>query len=234
MMFFSRFQINPQRREAKKLLANPRAMHAAVESCFPPPRQEPGEGRLLWRVDREAHDVRLYVVSPDRPEFRHLVEQAGWEQAPGETTDYGRFLQGLQKGQRFGFRLTANPVKRKFVHGSRGKVLPLVGEQACIEWLDRRAGGWGFALRRQQLPDEIVTERAPDFPAAHVIGREDRSFRKDAGGPGHVVTQRQVAMTGGLQVTDPGMLRAALVNGMGRGKAYGCGLMTLARGQVGP
>lgn len=233
MMFFSRFQINPQRREAKKLLANPRAMHAAVEACFPPASQESGEGRLLWRVDREAHDVRLYVVSPGRPEFGHLVEQAGWEQAPGETTDYGRFLQGLQTGQRFGFRLTANPVKREFVHGGRGKVLPLVGEQACIDWLDRRAGDWGFALRQGSLPDEIVKEGAPESPAARVIGREDRAFRKGSNDPSRIVTQRQVTMTGELQVTDPGLLRTALIQGMGRGKAYGCGLMTLARGQAG-
>ena len=79
------------------------------------------------------------------------------------------------------------------------------------------------------LPDEIVKEGTPDSFAARVIGREDRSFRKGAEGPGRSVTQRQVSMTGELQVTDPELLRAALVNGMGRGKAYGCGLMTLAR-----
>ena len=34
---------------------------------------------------------------------------------------------------------------------------------------------------------------------------------------------------GVLEVTDPDALRRALTHGIGRGKAYGCGLMTLAR-----
>ena len=34
---------------------------------------------------------------------------------------------------------------------------------------------------------------------------------------------------GVLEVTDPDALRHGLVHGIGRGKAYGCGLMTLAR-----
>ena len=34
---------------------------------------------------------------------------------------------------------------------------------------------------------------------------------------------------GVLEVSDPQALRHAVVNGIGRGKAYGCGLLTLAR-----
>ena len=34
---------------------------------------------------------------------------------------------------------------------------------------------------------------------------------------------------GVLEVTEPEALRRVLTHGIGRGKAYGCGLMTLAR-----
>ena len=33
---------------------------------------------------------------------------------------------------------------------------------------------------------------------------------------------------GELEITDTEQLRDTLINGMGRGKAYGCGLLTLA------
>ncbi len=37
------------------------------------------------------------------------------------------------------------------------------------------------------------------------------------------------AVDGLLDVTDPDVLRQALIEGLGHGKAYGCGLLTLAR-----
>lgn len=228
-MHFSRFQINPQRREAKRLLANPRAMHAAVESAFPPHDVRGDDGRVLWRVDVDRHDVRLYVVSPGQPDFRHLVEQAGWEASPGETTDYERFLGGLQIGQRYSFRVTVNPVKRTHIQGQRGQLLPLVGEQSQIEWLASRGDTWGFRAREHEVPAEIAVPEAPQSLAVRVVQRRDRVFAKTDQDRRRTVTQRQVTMTGELEVTDAAGLRAALVQGMGRGKAYGCGLMTLAR-----
>lgn len=227
-MHFSRFQINPQRREAKRLLANPRAMHAAVESSFPPLQPAGAEGRVLWRVDADRHDVRLYVVSPDQPDFRHLVEQAGWESSPGETTDYERFLGSLQLGQRYAFRVTVNPVKREHITGQRGQILPLVGEQSQIDWLTQRGERWGFHLMRHEVPQEIAVDDAPEAFDVRVVQKRDRSFAKPDE-ERRTVTQRQVTLTGRLQVADAAALRTALVHGMGRGKAYGCGLMTLAR-----
>ena len=43
------------------------------------------------------------------------------------------------------------------------------------------------------------------------------------------VTLGVATFEGVLEVTDPDALRRALTHGIGRGKAYGCGLMTLAR-----
>ena len=64
-----------------------------------------------------------------------------------------------------------------------------------------------------------------------MIGRGDRQFGKHDDSRPHTVTQRQVTVVGRLEVTDTALLRASLTAGMGRGKAYGCGLMTLARGR---
>lgn len=227
-MYFSRLAINPQRRQAKHLMVDARAMHAAVESAFPP-GQGPLETRNLWRLDRMEREVVLYVVSQQPPDLRHIQEQAGWEAAPGETTDYGRFLGAIQRGQRYAFRLTANPVKRQFVSGRRGRVLPHVTEEQQIRWLITRSDGWGFAVR--PVGTEVgSSDGDSDLPPdVRVVLRNDGHFRKVDDSGARTVTQRQVTFTGSLEVSDANKLRESLTRGMGRGKAYGLGLMTLAR-----
>ena len=57
------------------------------------------------------------------------------------------------------------------------------------------------------------------------VGRGIEKFQHD----GTYVTIQMATFQGVLEVRDPARLRACLVGGMGRSKAYGCGLMTLAR-----
>ena len=227
-MYFSRIQLNPQRRESRKLLANPRAMHGAVEACFPPARNAQVGARNLWRVDADGADVRLYMVSPDIPDMQHLVENAGWESSPAETTDYDRFLDGLRTGQEYSFRVTVNPVKRQFVQGQRGKLMPHLTEEQQLAWFHERSSSWGFETldfpQQREMPNEEIT-----IKSVRVVKRHDRVFGKQDGDGRRTVTQRQVTIAGQLRVTSAGLLRSHLTGGMGRGKAYGCGLMTLAR-----
>ena len=58
---------------------------------------------------------------------------------------------------------------------------------------------------------------------------QDRSyfFRKSYE-PKHRVSLLSVTFEGILQVTDPGRFRTLLTEGIGRGKAYGLGMMTIA------
>lgn len=42
------------------------------------------------------------------------------------------------------------------------------------------------------------------------------------------VTLTSAAYEGRLTVSDPNLLRKSLTHGIGRGKGYGCGLLTLA------
>jgi CRISPR system Cascade subunit CasE len=51
-------------------------------------------------------------------------------------------------------------------------------------------------------------------------------------GPRRDVHLRTATYDGLLDVTDPDALRRTLTGGIGHGKAYGCGLLTLARHNV--
>lgn len=220
-MYLSRFGINTARRGARSLLANPQAMHAAVISSFPADTQPPN-GRVLWRVDREAHMANLYVLSRKEPDFTHLVEQAGWATTTWDTRSYGRLLEQVQTGQLWGFRLHANPVKQSRDPSTRGKRLPHITPAQQGQWLADRAERNGF----------IIATSSDGTPALHVTSRTKTAFeRRDPHHPGSKapVTLVRAQFDGVLQVIDRERFQTALTNGIGRAKAYGCGLMTIVR-----
>ncbi|MCA0437747.1 MAG: type I-E CRISPR-associated protein Cas6/Cse3/CasE [Austwickia sp.] len=217
-MFLTRFQINTTRRGARFLLASQQRMHAAVLAGFP---SGDDRGRTLWRVDQGSPRTDLFIVSPDRPDLTHLVEQAGWPTtATWDTADYQPLLDRLEQGQRWAFRLTANPVRSLPAGpGQRGQVKAHVSVAQQQDWLMRRAERCGFTI--------------PDGPhgGPQVVVKERRTarFQRSHAERGREVTVVMATYDGVLEVTDPAALRAVLTGGVGRAKAYGCGLLTLAR-----
>jgi len=242
-MYLSRIQLNPQRRGGRKLLGSPQAMHAAVLASFPQPSAE--LGRVLWRVDNDEHRHWLYVLSPVQPDFSHIVEQAGWPStdAGWQTRPYEKLLSNLALGQKWIFRLTANPTRTSTATGYRHTVAsegqpsgefiyPSAGEGRIskryahstvahqLDWLLSRAGRWGFKipLNAAGTPDVAVQDRRVEH-----FGRTDYTS-----GTRGQVTIAKATYEGILEITDLDAFRAALVGGMGPAKGYGCGLLTLA------
>jgi CRISPR system Cascade subunit CasE len=207
--------------------------------------------RVLWRIDHNASaEVFLYVVAPDRPDLTHLVEQAGWPAAaldpatPGwETRPYTPFLDRLTKGGTWAFRLTANPVhhiRRK--DGEPTKRTAHVTPVHQMRWLldEQRQERAGFRITEKPDGERLLpggtthrsrTEHHGDRYELTVRDKRSLSFPKSRGdraaprGPVSLVT---VTFDGRLEVTDPAALRRTLTHGLGKAKAYGCGLMTLA------
>lgn len=218
-MFLTRMQINTRRRGAMKLLASPQAMHAAVQSGFPPGSLDTAGGRALWRIDRNSNDdVALFLASPIEPDLSHLVEQAGWQSGEmWQTRDYQPLLHRLTAGQRWTFRLTANPVFHGIKKGkdwTDTKPLAHVTSKQQESWLLDRSERLGFH----------VQDGPHDESALRIVGRSTLRFSKG----GHRVVIGTATFEGILKVTDPVALSVALTHGVGRAKAYGCGLLTLA------
>ncbi|SME92197.1 type I-E CRISPR-associated protein Cas6/Cse3/CasE [Streptomyces sp. Amel2xC10] len=256
-MFLSRFRLNTARPGARRLLSSPQAMHAAVMSSFPGllPSDTPAADapRPLWRLDHQARaEVLLYIVSPDRPDLTHLVEQAGWPaaaaadpQSPGwQTRPYGPLLDKITAGDQWSFRLTANPVHtiRRNDKEPR-KITAHLTPVHQMGWLLQRQEQCGFRVLekpadRRLLPGGTTHqgkhEHHGDRYELSVGGLRPLSFDKaaasGAGGRRRAkpVTVVSVTFDGRLEVTDPDALRRTLTQGIGRAKAYGCGLLTLA------
>ncbi|WAL39141.1 type I-E CRISPR-associated protein Cas6/Cse3/CasE [Brevibacterium sp. BRM-1] len=217
MITLTRILVNPQKRQARELLSNPQALHAAVRSAFPPDIDSTA-ARILWRLDQrpQSHEVTLYIVGPEEPDAEHLGEQLGWPSRPPEIADYTPFLDRLRVGQEWGFALRGNPVRALATErGTRGRVVPHVTVSQQTAWFTARAEAAGFTVDSDNGPRVRVTER------------NDLSFRKDGGR--RRIHLRTARFEGALQVTDTQALRHALTHGIGRAKAYGCGMLTLAR-----
>lgn len=221
--YLSRVKLNPARRAGRNVLGSPQAMHAAVLAAFPGRLADRTPERVLWRLDPGDGEALLYVVSPEQPDLTHLVEQAGWPTLQTwESRDYTPLLASLAVGQRWAFRLTANPTRsRPAEEGVRSQRFGHVTVAQQQEWLASRAERAGFAL--PAVPGADGSSR-PEHGLV-VRNRSLDRFRRGGG----TVTLARATFDGQLTVTDPDVLRATLSAGLGPAKAYGCGLMTLAR-----
>ncbi|MBZ9645784.1 type I-E CRISPR-associated protein Cas6/Cse3/CasE [Streptomyces sp. PSKA30] len=251
-MYLSRFRLNTARPGARRLLSSPQSLHAAVMSSFPnllPTDSGTSDGpRVLWRLDRNAAaEVLLYVVSPDRPDMTHLVEQAGWPaaataEAPGwQSRPYTPFLDRLAEGSVWAFRLTANPVhqiRRK--PGEPTKRTAHLTTTHQMDWLldpgRQERGGFLICEKpadKRLLPGGTTHRNRPHHGDRYeLMVRDQRNLAFPKKGTGDASKQHQVTLVtvtydGRLTVTDPDRLRTTLTQGLGKAKAYGCGLMTL-------
>ena len=224
-MFLTKIDLAPERRLARKYLGSPQAMHAVVMGATGGNIGD-GPGRVLWRVDRGT-TTALYILSPLEPDCSQLVAEVGAAGTQARTLDYSPFLASLDAGQLWAFRLAANPsYSASRGPGVRGQRYGHVTVEQQRQWLVERAPRHGFEL----MPVDHVDDEGSDG-AVMVVHRERPVFnrRRSEGEGRDRVTINRTVYEGVLHITDPEPLRRALIAGIGRSKAYGCGLMTLAR-----
>lgn len=225
-MYLTRMALNLARPDAMRLLSSPYKIHSAVEHAFPPGVTRTGDrGRILWRLDlssRREGEAWLYVVSPEKPDLTHIVEQAGWPLYPKwETKDYEALLGKIEQGQEWAFRLKANPVRKVRVDKgrvSRNQVVGTLQGHVTVEqqqqWLIDRAERCGFDVCANELGalDLVISER-----------RKEHSIRG-----GKTLTVATARYDGRLRVLDAEAFCHTLGFGIGHARSLGCGLMTVA------
>lgn len=209
----TRVPLDLTRSGTRRKLASEQVMHAVIAAAT----DAGAERRVLWRIDGEAAQRTLYVVSPDAPDVSRLSQELLVDEDAIDSRDYQPLLDSLSNGQEFRFRLRANPIINKYREGrdQRSARVPLVGLDAQLGWLERQAERHGFELARSRMGQ----------PEVLVYGQENMQFSKRSG---RIVTIRALVFEGILRVTDAELVRSALVSGVGPAKAYGCGLLTLA------
>jgi CRISPR system Cascade subunit CasE len=175
---------------------------------------------VLYRVEQgSAGQLRVLLQSSTQPDFARLPQ--GYLETPPQSKPLDHIDSMLQSGRRLRFRLRANPTRaidtKSRPDGTRnnGKRVELRGEEACTGWLHRKAQQHGFRILACR-----IDAGAPD--PRRVNGKLEG--KKD----GSLITVASVLFDGILEVADVALLREALQTGVGRGKSYGQGLLSLA------
>jgi CRISPR system Cascade subunit CasE len=221
-LYFSRLTLNPapsaraliQMLNPKDANAAADAHHRLIWTAFSDAKDRNRD--FLWRYDG---DNRFYTLSARLPRPGDLFGE------PAIKT----FEPNLVIGDRLNFVLRANATKVSKQAGGkrvdvvmdllydepkekraegRMKLAQLAGEA----WMARQGAAKGFA------PLKTVVEGYTVLELGHKTAK--RSYRPHLG---------VLDLSGTLTVTDPNLFLAALAQGFGRAKAWGCGLMMIRR-----
>ena len=205
-MYLSRVILDTTNRKVIEGLARPSIFHGAIEWSVGEERT-----RNIWRIDQFQGRESIIILTPVIPDLTDFCKQFGLPSEKPLTKSYDHFLESLCIGQTWRFRAKVNPVR---IH--ENKRCPVMNKD-LREWFFEKAQRLGMEIDNNSL--NIVEIREYNF-------YKDISMR---GKRGSYVRFKAVTYEGIMKIIDEEQVRKALVNGIGKEKAYGCGMLTLAR-----
>ncbi len=244
-IYLTKLNLNPRNREVRKLLdsRNCQHLHHFVMSGFPKVDGEKAEVRkkfgVLHRLDVDAQlgTISLLVQSAFKPNWNFTEEflfDGGYS-----NKEIGQIYSLLPNETELMFRLRANPTKRigknfehpnekvreefnkKFKDEKKRRRISPDSEKEQIEWLRKKGELHGFRLITIKVnPDESLISDVAATPNGKVSGKHKAGE----------LTFKSVIFNGNLQITDAEKFRETLIHGIGQGKAYGFGLLSIAKG----
>lgn len=220
-MLLHRIHLNPRCREARRDLSDPYQLHSTLCRAFCEPSKKSPEGEILWRLEPESDPAghpRVLVQSRSMPNWMRIGVE-GWLANADPAIDLRERLklESVKVGQRFRFRMRANPCVTR--NGKRIGLLRLEEQEA---WMERKGQLHGFLL------PQLVSANSSESPQARVdvsISHEQMLRGKRRSGNGiHVYS---VLYDGILTVTHLEKFKLALEAGVGHGKVMGLGLLSV-------
>jgi len=220
-MYISRIELNPRSREARRDVASAYDMHRTIITHGFPGSAASGN-RILFRLDTAREQGRTAMIL--------LVQSSGaepdWSLLPaGYSLGIAgpkHFAPAVRTGEQFSFRLLANPITRSRTgersEGVRGHARfhrrGLLDEIEQQGWLNRKGEAGGF----RPLFTTITPAPGPRTRPSNVTHE-----RKET------IPHAGVRYDGVLQITDPTAFIETLRAGIGPAKAFGFGLLSIAR-----
>lgn len=203
-MYLSRIKLDTKKRATMIAFLTPSMFHGSIESAFSGEREH-----CLWRIDKLNGDCYLLILSDNEPCLSHVAEEYGII-GTGETLSYDELLNKLIEGSKWQFRLSANPTYRTPVKPGekRGRLCAHTTVTNQREWLLRKCESHGFTLATDSF--DVVSSRWYKF-----------------GKNNHTVSLLAVTYEGILTITNESKFKETMRKGIGRGKAYGMGLLTV-------
>lgn len=223
-MYLSKLLLNPRSQQARRDAASAYEFHRTLARAFPTPDgiNYRSESQVLFRSELRLRNGKTSLT----PTLEMLVQsqrEPAWDQLPANYLMHSAstkvFDLSVTTGQEYAFCLVANPTRKVKRPGqTQGKRVALPdftteeGVTPARAWLARQGEQHGFDVLFLLTEASWLNE-----PAAKTNYNKSR------------LPIYRVRYEGLLRVTDPEKLVAAVVNGIGPAKAFGCGLLSLAK-----
>lgn len=166
--------------------------------------------RVVWDLfpldpNRKEKNRILFADKGFRRGIRSILIQSG---IPPRIKEFGSLEtkpipQHFLEQAIYRFEIIVNATKRI---RSTGKLMPVRGRPAVADWFKKKSDSWGFESFNLEVEETDVVE-----------------FAK----AGHQLTINQARILGVLKVRDRNSFIHSFTYGIGRGRAFGCGLLQL-------
>lgn len=210
-MYLSRVRMDISHRGVRNALRDCNELHRDLMSAFPKTQAE-GSARacehLLFRVIERRNEISLLMTSDSMPDVDRLRER-GYILTPDCIREISALKEVFRPGMFLRFELLAFPSKKSNFGTRNSRRVFLREEKERVDWLVRQGEKYGFRICEQQ--EDAVQTR--------IGGRKQEMH----------IHYEAVRFTGILQVTDTERFWEGYRHGVGPGKAYGLGMLTVSK-----
>lgn len=211
--YLTRIVPDPRSPEARRDARTAVDLHRRLMSLFPDnagpdPRARFG---VLHRTEDTPAGPHLLIQSTHQPDLTKLPTTYG----TATTKPLNALLDALRPGLTIRYRCVASPVRKPGATTRAAYNLPAVVAltgTAADEWWYRQADTAGLKL---------LTLHSQPLDTA-------RGTRNPTTGDRQRINHTRTRFDGTAAVLDPEHLRTKILEGIGRGKSYGCGLLSIA------
>jgi len=209
-MYLSRIFLDPTSRQVQSEMANRYELHRTLTAQFPQAQRD--EIGLLYRLeihqDQPDRPLVLLAQSQTHPSWETLYQKGYLLDYPDVKT----FELAFPVGCLYHFRLLANPSKRLKQPDGKSKRVGIYQLTEQEQWLKRKSGQSGF---------EVLDLRV--LVQGLVRGSKHEKDEQ------HSIKHLGVQFEGVLRVEDSDLLKKSVADGIGSAKAFGFGMLSLAR-----
>ncbi len=176
------------------------SLHRVIYSLFPQSDNAvPADSRILYADKGGDYRSRQILILSDREPLSQIDGRYG-------VVRTRTLPAGFLDHEAYGFEVIVNPTHRS---SASRNLVPVRGRDAIAHWFVQRSPAWGFSVDPERLQVDQV---------------EVQQFRyKNL----HEVTIAQAYLRGILQVTERDRFKTSFANGIGRARAFGCGLLQI-------
>jgi len=238
-MYLSRLVLNPRSKNVRRDMADCHEAHRTILRAFPDLKGESKSARerfgILYRIDSSSKNgtITVLVQSMEKPDWTKLPE--GYLNEAPACKPVDEQYKNIKEGMTLAFRLRANPTKKigtspkmdKNKSKNNGRRIPIGDEKAQIEWLKRKGKNCGFDLITVRAAPAIFDVQANE--ESGIYGSVSRGIKMDEKKGCKLISFASVIFEGRLRVTNREKFIETLKSGIGSGKAYGFGLVSIAR-----